>query len=252
MKQMSISALIILLWVSFSCNNDDTTPLQQDLDLQVKALYGDEPLILYQEYAYEEGMKVLFQLYQFYLSDIELVRADGSTEVISEIELVRFEDTQNEATAREGVRVTLEDVPAGDYVKLKMGVGVSPRLMQTSPGQYPPGHPLADNYWSAAKGYIHSKIEGRADTLSGDGFDTGITFHGGSDDLYTLVEFSIQLTIGNSNPAPLVLTSDLQRVLIKPNGEFLDFRKYNVDHHVNPDVFEFIGGNLSLSMATEK
>jgi hypothetical protein len=249
---MSITALILLLLVSFSCNNDDNTPLQQDLDLQVKALYGGEPLVLYREYPYEEGMKVFFQLYQFYLSDIELVRADGTGEMVSEIELIRFEDTQNETSAREGVRVTLENVPAGEYIKIKMGVGVSPRLMQTSPGQYPPGHPLADNYWSAAKGYIHSKIEGRADTLSGDGFDTGITFHGGSDDIYSEVEFPIQLTIDNSVPDPLVLISDLRRVLIRPNGEFLDFRKYNVDHHVNPEVFEFIGGNLYLSMDTEK
>lgn len=253
MKTMSVSSLILFVVLLMGCNNNDPVqPTQQDLELNFKALYGDDPLVLFQEYDYQAGTKTLFQLYQFYLSDIRLIRADGSAEAISDIELVSFEQTTTPASAEAGVTVALEDIPAGDYVKIQMGIGVDPELNKTTPSEYEPGHPLSDNYWSAAKGYIHSKIEGRSDTLSGDGFDNGITFHTGSDALYTIVEFDIQLTIDERQPAPLQFTSDLRSVLIQENGEFIDFRQYSVDHHSKAEVFEFIGRNLPLSFETIK
>ncbi len=247
----SIPFLVLLLATGCSDNGEPSTPLTQDVSLQMKATFGDEPLVLFQEYNYPAQMKVLFQLFQFYLSEIELVRSDGTVHRLSDIELVRFEDTQNEASGRAGISLTFEDVPAGAYSKLRFGLGVDPDLNKTTPGDYLPGHPLSDNYWSAAKGYIHSKIEGRSDTLSGAGFDNGITFHTGSDELYTILEFPVNLTIDNSLPDPLVLETDLQRILIEPNGNFLDFRQSSVDHHVNPAVYEFIGANFAVAFENE-
>ncbi|MDX1943256.1 MAG: MbnP family protein [Saprospiraceae bacterium] len=248
MKKYSLFTILSsLLLMSVDCEREET-PLEQTgtLELNFKGSFGDESLMMYaKDYAYEAGMKVKFQLFRFYLSDISVARSTFEyNTIISDVEIVDFKDIQSDAAAQNGFTVRIKNVPIGNYIGLNMGLGVSPKLNKTQPGDYSSSHPLSGNYWSWALGYVFTKIEGNAD-VDGDGQLTDkLTFHVGGDSYYRNKEFSKSFNIKEGETTRLDFEVDLQRVLVAAPGDFLDFRKVTIDHTNNVEVATFISDNL--------
>lgn len=248
MKTLQWLLILILSSGGMACNNGDDNGDPQagltNLELRFRPVYGDEPLVMYQNLDYEADMKLLVQLFQLYLAPVHLVRPDGTEQLVSEVELLDFRDLQDPGSAQTGLVLSFEDVPPGSYSGIRLGIGLPPELNATSPAQYEPGHPLSDNYWTAATGYIFSKVEGIADTSGLGQLDAPLTFHTGSDAIYQTVSFDRNFELDNQDLLRLNFTVDLRRVLVDDSGEFLDFRTYTIDHHTNPEVYNFIGANL--------
>jgi hypothetical protein len=250
MRTIPLLLFAFLFLSSFSCEEKTNTESKVDLELNFKGNFGAEPLLMYDRaYAYQGGMDLKFQLFQFYISDVKLLKdtksqADGVDLV--DIELVSFADIQSTDKAAEGVRINVLDVPAGIYNGIQFGLGVAADLNATQPGDYAPPHPLDNHFWSWARGYVFTKIEGNAD-LDGDGiFEEKLTFHIGENDYFRTL--TIEQTIEVKEGAKLAFTVDLEKILVDEQGEFLDFSKVSQDHTNNAAIARFIADNLAKSI----
>ncbi|HMO37844.1 MAG TPA: hypothetical protein PKC76_08715 [Saprospiraceae bacterium] len=249
-KLLFALVLVSMLFVTDSCNEDKAAPEQTGVvELVFRGSFGNSPLMMYdREYPYAAGMSLRFQLFRFYLSDIILVQQVSPAKkgiLGAEIALVDFKDVQSEASAKDGIVIRLENIPAGDYRGLQTGIGISSKLNRTNPGDYDPLHPLSDNYWSAAMGYVFTKIEGNAD-MNGDGvFDEKLTFHIGGDPFYRDKPFDKAFTVEPDGVTRLEFDVDLRRVLVATPDDFLDFRKVSIDHGGNKNIGNFISDNLA-------
>ncbi len=243
-------ALSGLVFLFATCNRTETdccTPGDDTgtLELRFKGVFDDAPLMMYAaSYPYEAGMSLRLQLFLFYLSDMNLLEKDGKSIKIKDIEVVNFANIQSEAAAKEGVTIRINNVPAGKYSALKTGIGVSSELNKTNPGNYSAKHPLSDNYWSAAMGYIFTKMEGNADLDNNGSFETKLTFHIGANSLYRSKSFDKELVINAKETTQLDFVVDLRKLLVANEGNFLDFRKTSIDHTTNMEVASFIMNNL--------
>lgn len=252
---MRIVAFLLALFTLtlVSCDKDKVDAQQnKDLELSFKGFFGADPLVMYaSQYAYQGNMNLKFQLFQFYVSDVALLKKNGNnldTVKLLDIGLVSFKDVQSAAQATAGVRLSLKDVPLGVYSGLYFGIGVSPVLNATSPANYTPPHALDGNYWSWARGYIFSKIEGNAAYDGSSNFSAPLTFHIGENQFYREKTFLQPIEIKETT-SQLELQVDLRRVLVATDGNFLDFRQVTQDHTVNKDIARFISDNLSEALS---
>lgn len=248
MKNLLSLFFLGLLLISMGCmretpNTNDSN--SAELEINFRATFGSEPLLMFaRDYEYPSIAKVKMQLFQFYLSDIALIE-EGTGKVVpfQDVALINFKDVMTDAAAAAGISLKVK-VPKGNYTALRMGLGVSPTLNATDPGNYTPPHPLDDNYWTAATGYIFSKIEGNAD-LDGQGtFAEKLTFHTGANSLYQEKTFNTNFTVGGNTPAPIQLDVDVRRMLMVSESDFLDFRTVTQDHTNDVDVYGYISDNF--------
>lgn len=242
MRRLYSFLLLSLILLAADCNEDKVQPAETGtLELNFKGTFGTDPLEMYaREYAYEAGMKIKLQLFRFYLSN--LILSDDTK--LSDIELVDFEDVQSDAAAQQGITLRFENIPAKTYTGIKTGIGVAEKLNSTQPGDYAPGDPLSDNYWSWALGYVFTKIEGNAD-IDGDGvFNDKLTFHIGANSLYRNKTFTKNFTVKPNETTRLNFVVDLRKVLIRSDSDYLDFRKVTIDHTNNMEVATFISDNM--------
>lgn len=238
---------VLLLIGLFTCNNESPAVPVVDLKLRVKGTFNGIPLQMYnKEYEYTDGVKIRFQLFNFYLSDLYLLNESSSPQNkirLSEVVLVDFRDIQSLTDSEKGVEMVFKNIPIGNYTGLEAGVGVAPRLNATGPASYPPPHPLDDNYWSWAAGYVFSKIEGNADLDNTGKFLTKLTFHAGGDAFYKVKSWRKPLIV-NKESAEINMTIDLKDLIWKDQKNFLDFKKITSDHSVNKEVVTFLMTNL--------
>lgn len=239
-------ALLLVAGCGNDSNNDDNSA---KLDVTFRADYAGQPLVMFDEtYSYPDNMSLKLQLFQYYISDLALVRANGEIVPLSEIELIKFGDDLTLQDAQNGYKLTFNDIPTGEYSTLRFGLGVNPDLNATQPGNYSPTHPLSDNYWSWALGYVFVKIEGNADT-NGDGqFAEKLTYHVGADPLYRVLEFTGPFNVSKDGGA-INLGVDLRKVLVRDN-QFIDFRiPEDTQDHTNDEVlYRFIWDNLAQAI----
>lgn len=250
---------LLTLFFLTACNNDNDKPdraLEGDVSITFKAAFKGQPLLMYDDtYDYEAGMSLRFQLFQFYISHLSLISemedtVNGGEELV-DIALVSFKDITSQQLAEDGIAIEIKDVPAGLYKGIKLGVGVSDDFNMTQPGDYAAGHPLSDNYWTAATGYIFSKIEGNAD-LNGDGdYSEKLTFHTGASQLYNEKIFIQDMEVSQGSSLKLEFNVDLYRVLAQNSSEFLDFRQITQDHTNDMNVAGFIASNLANALSLE-
>jgi len=240
--------IILLAFVSVSCKSDLQTEKGVDVKFIVKATFGGEPLMMYgKDYPYP-GARLRFQLFNFYLSDIRLrAGSEGQGIRLAEVALINFRDIQTSGAADKGFVLTFKNVPAGSYTGLEAGVGVAPRLNATGPASYPPPHPLDDNYWSWAAGYVFAKVEGNADLDNSGKFATKLTFHAGGDSFYKTVKWDRPIVLHRDN-AEIALTLDLKEMLWRSDSDFIDFRKVTIDHSVDKQIVAFLLDNLQKAI----
>lgn len=255
MKRWFILFLPVLMLALSACNDEENKgPATVALNFQ--GVFGDDPLLMYERaYDYPEDMQTKFQLFHFYLSDVVLLPENPAGEEVKlvDIDLITFKDIQDETTASQGVTIYAEDVPAGSYRGIRLGIGVPMDLNQTQPGDYPPGHVLTDNYWSWAMGYVFFKIEGNAD-IDNDGiFGEKLTFHIGLQDFYRTKTFEEPIRLGGDETRKFSFKVDLKDVLAPSSSQFVDFRQVTQDHTNDLDLAAFLADNLrdAIELETE-
>lgn len=257
MKQVfSLFALAAVLFIA-GCGNDDDNngPATTELTLIATGTYGDDPLVMLPRiYDYEDGMQLQMQLLQTYLSDIALVyEEDGAEkeELLTNVALINFGNVYTDEDAIGGLEVVKMEVPVRSYTGLKFGLGVSPELNATIPPDYDLTHPLSQNYWEDASSYIFFKIEGNADLNEDGELQEKLTYHIGGNNNYSTVQLNSAIDLVKGTPQTLALGIDLQKVLIKADGAFWDFRDAQFAHSTTSPAAMFMAENFPTAVSLE-
>ena len=211
-----------LVLMSGSCRDKQPEGPSTNLDLQFVATFGDQPLVMYDKYDYNDTMKVFFERFNFFISDVSLVPAGSQAETeILDIDFVSFDEVQDSQAAQQGVTFHLTRVPAGSYARLRLGIGVPADL--NIDADYSPTHPLGahkeSHYWSGWGSYIFAKIEGKGDT-DGDGQydDVAFSYHLGTNELYQTVELPVTLELVEGQDGLLKVKVDVRELYVRDNG----------------------------------
>lgn len=246
--------LAAVLLFSACKNADDEMPARTgSVALNFKAFYGQAPLVMFErEYAYEDNMALKMQLFQFYLSEVNLLK--GAEKIpLKDIGLISFGDVYTDADAARGKTTASPNaIPAGEYTGIEFGFGVSPTLNATTPPDYEIGHPLSENYWEAAASYIFFKFEGNADLQPNGEFTDKLTFHVGGNDNYRLLSFDKPITVEDGKELTLQFNIDLQKILVdQDTGEYLDFRQVMQSHSNSSPSATFMANHVPGAVTLE-
>lgn len=233
-----LPALFLFLALTACQDDDDGRMALEDVELTMdfRAEYGDQPLDIQQAvYSYPTGEDTRISLFQYFVSDLELLPADGSEPVkLADIDVMKWENPGDAP-----VITRTYTVPAGEYTGMRFGLGVSPDLNAQDPSNFAVDFVLNENeFWGPQTRYVFAKIEGRAD-LDDDGtFDAGVSVHMGADSLYTVVNFLQPFTLDGDGNNRLTLTADVLEAFAA-NG-----RVYDIGVPENRTVH---GGNQALA-----
>lgn len=203
------------------------------LAMNFKLQYQDNPLVMFDYYDYVDDVRLYFTRFSFFISNIILVRADGSEKMIKEVDFVDLtNDHQNAADAAQGTTYAIPAIEEGEFVAIKFAIGIPDALNAMKPADFSFNHPLSrtGEYWVSWNSYIFMKTEGHIDRGTGD-FDLGMALHTGSDEVYRekMVEFPIAIT--NNTTATIDFDIDLYDMLVQ-NNEAYDLVNNPGIHHL--------------------
>lgn len=228
------------------------SPRAAQVTLNFKAFYGGGPLVMFgREYAYEDNMALQMQLFQFYLSDVRLLKGqDGET--LTDVALISYGDVYTDEEAAEGKSPAPAVAPPGTYTGIEFGFGLTPELNATIPPDYPLGHPLSENYWDAAGSYIFFKFEANADLEADGNFSEKLTFHVGGNSNYRKLAFDKPITLEDGEERTLQFNIDLRRILVDQNtGAYLDFRQVMQSHSNESPSATFMANHVQDAIEME-
>lgn len=179
---MIISTVSLLALLACKKETVIPEPGPGTVNISLNALYQGGELEIGEVYYDILGHRIRVEGFKTYISEVVAVRADGTTETVSDVFLANFEE-ENVITGQ---------IPAGEYVGFKFGTGVpEDRNKDADPSNYPNDHPLSaigseGMFWHWNTGYIFTKFDGKADTLGQEGNDLlhPFAFHCGDDPFY--------------------------------------------------------------------
>ena len=219
MKFLPLTLLLSMLAFFSSCEKEEPQA-DKNFTLTFKTTYDGVPLEKYKNFAYD-ARNIQINKFNTFLSDLILVKQDGSEHRLSDIEWVDF--TPDLASNDKAVEVKFQyTVPAGDYKALKIGYGVRPDLNAKKPTDFAPEHPLnrENEYWSGWQSYIFTKVQGLYDLDGAGDPESTLTYHCGSDAVYQTSSMSANIPVTATNGS-LTVEFDVKK-LFATNGGLLD------------------------------
>ena len=214
--------LLLLPLFALACLDDDDflDPLAESpLTVAYRGVYGDQELAIQRTaYAYPTGDRLKLLLFQYYVSDLELLPVDGGEAVrLTDIDLIRWRGAQEPATQERTY-----SVPQGSYRGLRFGLGVKPELNALDPNNFAADDVLNENeFWGPQTRYVFAKIEANAQLENDGRYDTGLSYHLGSDSLYRTVTLNQPFTVGQGGTPTLTVVADVLEAL-SGNGQTFD------------------------------
>ncbi|GEM44586.1 MbnP family protein [Deinococcus cellulosilyticus] len=202
------------------------------LSLQLTLNVGKEPLEFTKTYQNAAGNEYTFDQVKFYLSEVALVKADGSELPLDGLRLLDF----NRSTGTQNIEIFRAEVPADTYKGLRFSIGVPRALNHTDPTlQDAPLGVDSGMAWAWNPGYVFFKLEGKF--LKG-GAQQPFSLHLGTDPYklqYNLADVQMQKIQLNVPEAGSVvkLKLDVSQVFKAGlNGEQYDFSqaRYQMVH----------------------
>jgi hypothetical protein len=185
--------LLLLLFVfpflSSKCEDDPKPPsvtCDGVLNLNFKPTINNQPFVTNKVFLIN-GKKVRFSKFQFYASVIPVVEAGSTPNCNNDnnITFVDFTPLDDSLKSINGATASFLKTSVGSFQSISLRFGVGLVLNNKTPSDFPAANPLSktEEYWSSWKSYIFFKLEGLMDK-DGDGiFETGITYHTGSDEV---------------------------------------------------------------------
>lgn len=221
--------LILLSLLSFtfvSCKKDDDDhqhTIEQNLTLHIHNTAGTSEISYNTEYTNLAGRKLTFTDFRYYISNIVLIKSDGTELPISGKVFLVSPLTKN---------YSLGKVPVGSYKGFRFIFGLDSLTNHADPGTYPADHPLAYQsnsiHWSWNSGYIFMKMEGKVDTtLAANGIpDKEYYYHIGTDMLRRTIDFSNKpFSVTSGSDKEILITCNALKIL-----ENVDMRTENASH----------------------
>lgn len=225
-RVVPILIMAMTLAVFSSCKKDEDDPAA--VKLEFSANVGGEDYAPFTDYTYYNNSSMTINKVVFYISNIDLVKEDGSTVRLSDIEYVDLSDPTNPGKAN----FSFGDLPAGNYRAIRFGIGVPADLNAKTPADFAVNHPLAieSMYWDAWDSYIFSKTEGRIDTTGNGEGDLNFLYHTGIDDLYRGLEASRDFKLDQGGETTMSFYLDVLKLFGTPN-DYIDIKAKPMSHN---------------------
>lgn len=222
-----------LLIASCGKKNTGTTEKGQ-ATVQIANKAGSQTLTLNTgTYLNQNGDTFTVNMYKYYVSNIELIKADGSS-YKEEYSYHLVDESKPETKT-----FNLKDIPAGTYTKMKLVLGVD-STHNVSGAQTGDLDPILGMFWEWNTGYIMAKIEGHS-PQSGN-TQKIISFHlGGYSGQYSAVktvtiDLPQALTVNKTNNAKINMQSDILKWFY--GSSLIDFQIYNAVTSIGRYSFE--------------
>ena len=187
----SAAALLVLVGlIVTSCGTTD-----DEVVLNFKMTYNDDPLVMFNDVEYGDGRMMQFSRVSFYISELELTNANNTLGNI-DVDFLKLSDAHlSLEDAQEGFPIVVNIDELGSLDKLNFNIGLTADLNATTPVDYRSSSPLSrtGEYWPGWESYIFVKFEGDID-LNGNGqYDAGETFslHVGSNNAMRSYSFDL-------------------------------------------------------------
>jgi hypothetical protein len=224
-----------------SCEEDPEViepALTDNFSIRLAPTFDGEAVELYSPYINVQGHSMSFEQLRMFLSDIRLLKSDGTEQIISEIEFFDLGD---------GPSTRSYEVPAANYTGIRYHIGVPPALNGTTDpdfltSQFGPESPLNIQngmYWSWQNGFRFLIYEGRSDATPDDSGDLPSVFsiHMGKDTLYTQIDVDLPFTVSADAQTEFEIDWNLSKSMYSAT-DTLQFQL--------PDESQFHGENLNL------
>jgi cytochrome c peroxidase len=188
----------------------------------------------------------------FLLSDIALHRPDGSW--IEQKGRFVFVDARDGKTD-----FTLENVPAGNYDRIRFHVGLEPAVNHSDIAQWPAGHPLNPDvnhlYWGWSREYIFLAFEGRwwsgpTGTETAAPVESGFSYHLATDQRLMTVELPVTLDLHSSREMRIAL--DVAKIFSSPNTVKLSDETDTSHSRTNDWLAVQLGENIEHAFAVRQ
>ncbi len=214
----ALALIVICLVLLNGCKEPDSNTTAS---IVLVPKWGNSDFALNTLYPNTAGDSLRFSKMKLFLSEISLIKSDGSKELIKDI--AYFNMTQSDPTI---LSATSSIFPPGDYTGISFNCGITDAQNNTDPTQVSCPNPLcADNemYWGATLKYTYTKIEGNVKRFGSSLFSIFIYHVGLSANRRTI---SLQ--------KPLTFTKDANNQL-----------------KIDLDIRKILDGNDPLNMATD-
>jgi hypothetical protein len=244
-----LRSLIFLLlpFLFLACDKDEDVKTAT-LNVSFDAEYDGERLELQKAYDYG-GFPVQFTIFNLYVSDMTLLKSDGTSVPVQEVEFLNFNNSPTNQTPT--VRFAYPDMPLEDYSAVRLGIGVKADLNAKKPADFASGHPLSreEFYWPGWESYIFTQIQGFADVDNDGQPDLTMFYHTGSDQVYQ--ELTLPLPTRNAAGSwELAFTIDLKQLFTQADGLLYDIVANPTTAHdpSNLAVGQFIMNNYQKAI----
>jgi len=151
--------LLMLCTLFIACNDEEENAEPGSLNLTLSNMIEGQPIQLGNtEYENSSGERYIVDELKYILSNIVLVRADGS-EFIYPVADSYFLINEADVLSKS---ISLDNIDAGDYVAIRFGFGVDPMQYPIESGtlNFVPRAEEAGMLWSWSAGYKFLKFEG--------------------------------------------------------------------------------------------
>lgn len=248
-----LSILLISTIVLFSsCKKDeDSSPTPEwatgdknELTLEFDNVAGNQDLTLNTvQYTNASGEKFNVTKLMYYISNISLKNADGSTYTVPpDSSYFLIDESKNE-----GGMVTLKDIPAGNYTSVTYTIGVdSARNLLVDADPAKAVGPLntgvggagQEMFWGPGSGYIFMKMEGISPVID----TTAMMSPNG--------EFYVHIGLFGGTPAVPTVNNIRKNTLDLSGTKLVKVRK-NIapEIHIKADILKIFTGSYNLKLA---
>jgi hypothetical protein len=181
---MSSIPTIILLVTQFVFSYPTETNKMLEVQIKIKHHFGESELKLDEQYTTFTGTKVSLTRLKYYISNIQLVRTDGT--VWKEEKSYHLIEMNEEST--DIFQISLKALPEGNYSKLYFSIGIDSLANHTG-DQEGALNPDYGMFWMWETGYTFFKVEGYYQMETGK--RGAMVYHIGRDECYRKVSLDI-------------------------------------------------------------
>lgn len=218
--KFQLKKLVLLIAATFvftSCSNDDdqTVSGEGNLKLEFDNVYGAADLALGTSYTNSNGEVVKPNNAIYIVSNIVLTKEDGSTYTVPKSQSYFFVNESDAASTL----INLPNIPAGNYTKIKFGIGVDEAQFNAGAdgqGDLWTRAQTLGMTWSWATGYKFVKFEGTVTSTS----HTNANYRvhtGKTGSIYNYAEVTLNLpenALVRTNITPQIhILADLKKVI---------------------------------------
>lgn len=233
---LRILAIVSLIFVAVSCDNSapETTGT---FEINFVVRPGGQSFVPGAAQTNLIGQRYSLDVFKLYLSDLRLVRMDGTEEPLSDTELFDFVKEYGGKTTHGEGAYRQYAVPPGNYKGLRFGIGVPQNRNHLDPNQYADSHLLSTKqgmHWSTGSGYLFLKLEGSMDsTRSQKGsLNHGFQYHTGLDTLYRTMDYTLDehnFTVEANGELQFVFDLDINRLFYN-STDTINMVTQNITH----------------------